>query len=77
MHIEGLQEQLTELSTSSSSQTRKLSEAIDRLKKDRRRLDELVTFKEGQVERLECEINQWREAVEAERGRWRKEADKW
>jgi chromosome segregation ATPase len=52
MHIDGLQEQLTELSKSNESQAKHL----DRYKKERRRMEELVTLKEGQVDNLEAEV---------------------
>jgi hypothetical protein len=43
------------------------------LKRDRRRLDELVTIKEGQVERIIEEARGYKE----DRDRCRKEGDRW
>jgi hypothetical protein len=42
---------LTELNKAGESQAK----YVDRLKKERRRMEELVTLKEGQVEKLENE----------------------
>jgi len=45
---------LTELGKSNESQAKHL----DRYKKERRRMEELVTLKEGQVEKLEADVRE-------------------
>ncbi len=53
MIVEDLQENLQNNNRAFEQQTRKQADTIEKLKKERRRMDELITLKEGRIEKLE------------------------
>jgi hypothetical protein len=70
MHIEGLQDQLSELSKQQELQARKAAEQTERLKRDKRRMDELVTLKEGQLEQSAARMRELQEAMAKKEMEW-------
>ncbi len=46
------------MARSQELQAKKNSDTIEKLKKDRRRMDELITMKEGKIEQLELHIRE-------------------
>lgn len=53
-----MQGRLEELERGNDNAGRRQCEQIDKLKKDKRRMDELITLKEEQIERLESVLHE-------------------
>ena len=52
LHIESIQNKLEELERQKDGPNKKQQDQIDLLKRDKRRMDELITIKENQVDKL-------------------------
>ena len=56
MHIDSLNDNISSLTRDQEIQNRKYQEQIDKIKKDKRRMDELMTLKEAQNDKLMQEM---------------------
>jgi|LauGreDrversion4_2_1035121.scaffolds.fasta_scaffold195875_1 hypothetical protein len=56
MHIDSLNDNISSLTRDQEIQNRKYQEQIEKIKKDKRRMDELMTLKEAQNDKLMQEM---------------------